>query len=264
MRRKHQKLLKIRYLSDLHLEFLDEPPQRLQSVGEDVVILAGDIHVGTAGIEWARRAIRGRPVLYVLGNHEYYHQQWSDLIDRARLAAQGSDVRVLERDAAFVEGIRFLGCTLWTDFQLYGAVSSLAAMGQAGRSLSDYRYIRNGHRLLHPTDTVAGHKASVAWLEKELAMEVPTVVITHHAPSEVTCPPQYRGDALSPAYYSRLENLVASPVITWVHGHTHFSTRKRLGGVPVVVNTRGYSDEDKNFRWDASFEVACEAKKGRR
>lgn len=42
--------MKIAYYSDLHLEF-----KRLDIINEDadVVILAGDIHIGEAGVVWA-------------------------------------------------------------------------------------------------------------------------------------------------------------------------------------------------------------------
>ena len=60
--------LRIRVLSDLHLEAAPfDPP----AAAADVVVLAGDIHNGAAGVEWAQRTFEA-PVLYVAGNHEPY------------------------------------------------------------------------------------------------------------------------------------------------------------------------------------------------
>ncbi len=64
--------MKIRYLSDLHVEFTGYMPSWIPPIGEDMVVLAGDIGVGVKGIEWAQQAFRDRTVLYVLGNHEFY------------------------------------------------------------------------------------------------------------------------------------------------------------------------------------------------
>lgn len=58
----------IQVLSDLHQEsFID-----LSFESADLVILAGDINLGTKGIEWIKSTITDVPVVYVLGNREYY------------------------------------------------------------------------------------------------------------------------------------------------------------------------------------------------
>lgn len=61
--------MKLHILSDIHLEFQEfDPPD----VGANVIILAGDIHVKNKGIRWALDKLPKVPILYVLGNHEYY------------------------------------------------------------------------------------------------------------------------------------------------------------------------------------------------
>jgi len=112
---------KILYLSDLHLEFTQYLPEVLPSLDEDLVVLAGDIGSGVEGIRWAKNAFPDREVVYVLGNHEFYGYDFVGLVDYAKAFAAGSNVTVLECDAVEIQGLRVLGCSLWTDFKLFGA-----------------------------------------------------------------------------------------------------------------------------------------------
>lgn len=252
-----RKTLKVRYMSDLHNEFLDEPVSAVDPVGEDVVILAGDIDVGTKGILWAQRAFALRPVIYVLGNHEFYRHDWDRLIVEGRHAAAGSDVHLLEHDAVTIGGVRFLGCSLWTDFLLLGADRQRDAMAWAERGMYDYRIIGRRGRPLWASESAERNAQSVRWLEEQLATDVPTIVVTHHSPTPATCDPKYRGDPLSAGFYSKLEHLVRPPVLAWIHGHSHYCTRQEVNGIPVLVNAHGYPGEhlEPNFRWNASITV---------
>ena len=106
--------MRILALSDLHLEVR---PVCIPEVDADLVVLAGDIDNGAAGIEWARRTFKV-PVLYVAGNHEYYDGEFN-LVRRTLLeSAAGSQVTVLDCQTIFQDSIRFLGCSLWTDYSL--------------------------------------------------------------------------------------------------------------------------------------------------
>ena len=144
--------MKLHVLSDLHLEreAFAAPP-----ADADVVVLAGDVARGTRGIEWARGWADGAPVLYVAGNHEFYGHALPELVDDLRRAAEGSAVRVLERDEVVVAGVRFLGCTLWSDFDFGGTEHRAESMRVCGRVVNDYRHIAHAGRTLRPPDTRA-------------------------------------------------------------------------------------------------------------
>lgn len=94
------------------------------------MVLASDIDRGTRGVVWARMAFSDVPVLYVAGNHEYYDERIGRLHRKLREAATGSNVRILENETFELNGYRFFGATLWTDFNLFG--DRLAAMAAAG------------------------------------------------------------------------------------------------------------------------------------
>ena len=107
-------------LSDLHVEFeaFDPSPQARQA---DLVILAGDIHNGVAALEWARRTFPGQRLVQVAGNHEFFGGCWQRVMEEMREAANALDIRLLEEDAVVIDGVQFLGATMWTDFRLFEA-----------------------------------------------------------------------------------------------------------------------------------------------
>lgn len=234
--------MKVHILSDLHLEFagFDVP-----TTDADAVILAGDIHPGDQGVRWALDTFAGLPVIYVPGNHEYYDYELPGLTRRLQREADGTNVHVLENDSVVTGGVRFLGCTLWTDFQLDG--NATLAGFRAQQVLPDFRriwYAPEG-RPLHPADTMMLHAESKAWLTEQLSLDDrPTVVVTHHAPATPSIADYFVREPLNPAFVSELDALVAgSGALLWVHGHTHTAFDYRLGATRVVCNPRGYPKE---------------------
>ncbi|HYT85485.1 MAG TPA: metallophosphoesterase, partial [Burkholderiales bacterium] len=106
--------MRIQICSDLHLE---REPFAPPETGADLVVLAGDIDNGAAGIEWAKRTFRS-PVIYLAGNHEYYEGEFDSVQQALRAAARQFAVELLDCSEAVFDGARFLGCTLWTDYSL--------------------------------------------------------------------------------------------------------------------------------------------------
>jgi predicted phosphodiesterase len=234
--------MRLHILSDLHLEFgAFEPPE----VEADVVVLAGDTDRGLRGAAWARGAFQDRPVVYVAGNHEYYGKALPKLTNQLR-EANDEALHFLEQETVELGGIRFFGCTLWTDFRLTGN-PGLARM-TAELRMNDYRKIRVSpqYRKLRATDTIQLHHRSREWLEAaaQRGETRDAVIITHHAPSARSLEPGYEADALSPAYASTLDELIgASGAKLWIHGHTHRPVDYTIGGTRVLSNPRGYVDE---------------------
>jgi predicted phosphodiesterase len=234
--------MRIRVLSDLHIEFAPFVPPPVEA---DVVVLAGDVHPGKQALAWIRQTFPGTPVVFVPGNHEFYGQAIPKLIEELKRLAVGTKVHVLSDAAVVIGGVRFLGATLWTDFNLFGTTTLSGR--SAAAAMTDYKRIRVSPRFskLKGLDSARFHAVSRRWLESELAnpFDGSTVVVTHHAPSAFCLNPKVRSDELSPAYASALDDLVAgSGAALWIHGHTHFATDFRLGATRVVSNQRGYPD----------------------
>ncbi|MGB6306393.1 MAG: metallophosphoesterase [Steroidobacteraceae bacterium] len=248
--------MRIRVLSDLHLEFAGWTPPAAEA---DAVVLAGDIHIGVRGLEWAREQFPTLPIIYVVGNHEFYGGQMQQVSAALRDAADRLEVSVLDRGELLLEGTRFLGATLWTDFALYGTGSRLLrSMDEARRAISDFRMIRCGPaELFRPELAREMHFEQVKWLEGKLAEQFsgPTVVVTHFLPHRRSIHPKYEGDEFNPAFASDLAHLVKPPVSLWIHGHTHESFDYVVNGTRVVCNPRGYLPMEPNPGFDPGFVV---------
>jgi Icc-related predicted phosphoesterase len=246
--------MKVHILSDLHTE-MTAPfvPSKRTVAAADLIVLAGDIGVGTQGVAWAIRTFPGKQVLYAIGNHEFYGGNISRTAIEIRKAAAGSNVTVLDNDSVILDGVRFLGCTLWTDFKLFGdSPDEIAwALHAAKYSIADFSTITFGTTgWMTPAQSVILHDASIEWLDTELAkpFDGKTVVITHHAPSIQSVEPRFAAHPATPAFASRLDHLVAQANL-WIHGHTHCAFDYRIGDDPekgrVVCNPRGYMFETR-------------------
>jgi len=232
--------MKVRVLSDLHTEFEDFVPP---STDADVNILAGDIGVGMAALNWIHLHFPTQVVVYVLGNHEYYRHELR-LLEKMKSAAQ-SNVHILENESITLGGVRFLGATLWTDFALHGEAERVFSMHAADVAMTDFRLIKIRNRRFSAADSAALHHQSVLWLSQQLQLSesAKTVVVTHHGPSELSVADRFKGDRLSPAFASRLEPLIkmGRPAL-WVHGHMHDAVGYQLNWSLISLeNTRnGY------------------------
>jgi predicted phosphodiesterase len=245
--------MRIRIFSDLHLEFAPfDPPE----MAADAVVLAGDIHNGAAGIEWAKARFDA-PILYIPGNHESYGADFHASRRALADAADGMHVTLLDCGERVIDGVRFLGCTLWTDFDLAGETGRALALGPHFRRLVDFRAIRWRGRLFSPDDSMQLHSVERTWLEARLLAEHfsgPTVVITHHAPHPGSIAPAYATHPLNPAFVSDLDELMGHATL-WIHGHTHAMLDYTVRGTRVVCNARGYPGEATGFRPDLVVEV---------
>src|SRR2546421_11715537 len=128
--------MRLQILGDLHLEF---GTAKVPVTDADVVVLAGDIHLGREGRKWARSHFTDKPVVYVLGNHEFYRHSLPELTETLKRETDGSNIHLLENTAVEIDGVRFLGCTLWTDFRL--AADTESAIRAAEQIMSDYSII---------------------------------------------------------------------------------------------------------------------------
>lgn len=265
--------MKIRLFSDLHLEFGIRSPIPEGGPDFDVAIACGDID------RPPREAMRylsqlpdfqGKPVLFVPGNHEFYgfridEHETSDPTHKAE-----AGVVNLHRRSVIIEGVRFVGATLWTDYALYGDVER--AMLHLGYGLNDHahivttrvdpeadpgdlRVLRERVDYFRPADALTRHIQDLRYIESVLAerFDGPTVVVTHHAPHPNSIEPKYRSSNLNPGFASDLSRTIETfrPEL-WCHGHVHSSHDYRIGDTRIVANPRGY--ERRGFVENPSFD----------
>lgn len=231
--------MKIQVASDLHLEF-DRTGSRVIEPARDadLLVLAGDIEGGIKAVEvfsdWPV------PVIYVAGNHEFYYRDWRQTRAELRAVAAGTCVRFLDNDQVVINGVRFLGSTLWTDFKSRARTQE-SVMREVGRRLNDYHVISEGGAPLGPASTLADHQSSRSWLGTELAKpwNGATVVVTHHAPHPLSIHHRFAGSKINGGFCSDMTTLLRRADL-WLHGHVHDSFDYRVAGCRVVANPAGY------------------------
>ncbi|MGE5505818.1 MAG: metallophosphoesterase [Actinomycetota bacterium] len=240
-------MTKLLIMSDLHVEKGDFIPPPIDA---DLVVLAGDIGWGLDGVAWIARHLGGCPAVYVAGNREHWHhpQGCDPAAEIRRAAAEIPNLHFLQNDTLVLDlpggPIRVLGCTLWGDFSLDGTPE--ASMACAAETMPDYKHgnAPDGSRLT-PADTVAANRASVAFLTEALRRHDPrpTIVVTHHVPSERSLPRRKPGNVPQAASVTHLDTLVAAhgPDL-WIHGHTHADCDYHIGRTRVLSRQRGGPD----------------------
>lgn len=237
--------MRIQIASDLHLEHLvwRFPEYRgVESAEADVLVLAGDIATGCTALElFADWPV---PVIYVPGNHEYYGSSFAAV--HAELAAKAQlfeNLTILAPGGCELGGVRFIGCTLWTDYRLFGEQRSELAMTACAASLPDHRVIKlEGDTPFTPAIARQLHFEQQAWLRAKLVEPFAgkTVVVTHHAPAPGSLHPMFADDLVSAAFVSDLTDMLGGAALH-IHGHTHHSFDYEVNGTRVIANPMGYS-----------------------
>lgn len=242
--------MRIQYFSDLHLEFagIDLPESNA-----DIIVAAGDIGVGLHGVNWLKKS--QKPVIYVAGNHEFYGYDHPDHIKALQEAAAKTNVHFLERQAVVIGGVRFLGCTLWTE--LGGEDND--RIDDLVYAVNDFRKIKYHGDPLESRQYMLMHRDARRWLSKELelAFDGPTVVVTHHAPTHWSWR-ENPGNVRRHAYCNDLKELFHTfEIAAWIHGHIHEVSDYRCAGAAVVCNPRGYHPEHlvAGFDIGRTFEI---------
>jgi len=276
--------MKINLVSDMHLNFAD-----IEMPGGDVLIMAGDImeagHLRRADnakkdtflADRYRRFCKEelpkyRKVLYICGNHEHYNNDYYDTHSRLRRELPDNAI-LMENDSVQIDDVWFYGATLWTDMNKGDPVS----LEVIKNSMSDFKVIKFGHGIkvktawgdeyytnsFSPSYAKSVFHESVAKLSAFLNehKEDKVVVISHHAPTELSIDPYYKDEYhMNGAYFSRLGAFILDhpQIKTWVHGHVHNKTDYMIGDTRVLANPRGYKGYEAiadEFDPGFSFEV---------
>lgn len=235
--------MKLQYTSDVHLDitkqvYIPKDPDA------NVLVVAGDLGKPFQAnfLSFVAKASGAyEHVILVSGNHEYYSSKHTKTqIDEqlALVASKFSNVHYLLKGTLYLDGVLFLGTTLW---------SLIADTYKAQEVMNDYTQIKKKvgtiKKKISPADSVGWHLEELAWLEATLAANpsVPTVVVTHHAPSLKSA----ETSEIKDAYATNLELLIlANPQIKWwIHGHVHHQLNYQIGSTLVVANPVGYPGE---------------------
>jgi predicted phosphohydrolase len=255
----NQDKMKLRYLSDLHLEFI-KPHQIAKFIRqipvnnpEEICILAGDIgspHIGTNYDTFMNLISKSFTKTFVIaGNHEYYHtkktmEETNQYLDE--YFKQFPNISYLNNQCEIYQGTRFIGTTLWSHI-----TNPMYEINDV-YSIPDFNYVKY-NRL---------HRMSVDFLEDALnSTAEDCVVITHHVPSPNLTDVKYKTSKMLPYnqwFHCDMESLMSSyqeKIKCWVYGHTHTPSSQIIQGVPCVCNPIGYPNENKKVDFNVLYEI---------
>jgi hypothetical protein len=199
-------------------------------------------------------------VIYIAGNHEFYHGKFPAGLDYLREETDKfNNIYFLENQTKVIDDVTFIGTTLWTDMNKGDPLTINACKD----SMNDYRVIRNNLRSyarFSPIDSVSSHKKSIKFIKETVAADPNKkyVVVGHHAPSKLSIKPRYEKDhLLNGAYSSDLsEMMLDHPQIKlWTHGHTHDCFDYIVGETRIVCNPRGYEGYEDPSGWDPNMVI---------
>lgn len=250
-------MTQFKLMSDLHLEFWPDlrkhktyEPEKTPNDKDTVLLLAGDIHVGKKALSWIEDRIdQYKEVIYILGNHEFYHHDYKGILDFWQDIALKEDYvekfTFLEKDWYYNdnEGYRIFGATMWTN------VTDPYDVWAAKKRMADYNVILikdrgvGKHRPIHVLETNQIHKDTIIELEKGLKKPYngKTIVMTHHLPHEVCVHERFKNNPLNPYFTQNLDDIIYKYNIdVWCHGHTHCNVNTEIHGTKILCNPRGY------------------------
>jgi hypothetical protein len=212
-------------------------------------------------------------VVYCLGNHEFYYNEynktrarWNDMAEMpGNFILLDDHVAVVDDPIQTGEQVRLVGGTLWTDFN----DNNWFAKQLAQQGMNDYNCAKVKEqndegkyykRKLHPNDTVLAHMQTLMLIKETIRIpfDGPTIVVTHHLPHPLCVGQEFRGDRLNPAYMTNLDEVIeANEIAVWVHGHTHTNVDVEVHDTRILCNPRGYTPDDLNEGFDENltFEV---------
>jgi len=247
-------------LSDLHLEFYggnreckeDQPmyfPEELPYDKETVLLLAGDIHLGTNAQPWMDIVCdRFKAVVYILGNHEFYHNEFYKVKKEWKDWKGPDNFYFLDDDTCYIDDVRIIGGTMWTK------VIDPHARWRGQQGMTDYHVIKINYpagiwRKLNVADTDLANMHTVHYIQEELLKiwEGKTIVMTHHLPHPLCVAKQFKGHGLNEFYLHNLDELIATNDIDiWCHGHTHNNVDVTIHDTRILCNPRGYHGVELN------------------
>lgn len=238
--------MKIGTVSDLHWE--SEAIVPLEHTDFDVLVVAGDVlaghHEGNV-IEQLANCAGGKPVVFVPGNHEFEGRSVRETIAKLKSDAYNyKNIHVSYNDSVEIDGVRFLGTTLWTNMQLYGKDTVDFHIKTALQYLPDFRHQRVDGSVLTMEEVLTEFQHCLSFLKTHLAQHhEKTVVVTHFAPNKQSLHSKYRNSPLNPWFVNNLPPELFNGVSLWIHGHTHTQFDYMVGTCRVVCNPSGFHQE---------------------
>ncbi len=252
--------MKVQYCSDLHLEFSENREfinkNPLIPVGE-ILLLAGDI---------LPFALLNKPcdffdyvsdnfktTYWIPGNHEYYNYDYKKVAPPLNEKIR-ENVFLLNDQQIKINDVNFIFSTLWSHI-------SERNMRNIEQSVSDFFVIKYNGSILSAIEFNEMHQSSLSFLSKTLSetKNEKKVVVTHHVPTKMNYPEQYRTSSINEAFVTELFDFITdSKANYWLYGHHHSNIPQfTIGETEMLTNQLGYVkyNEHRLFQRNVCFEI---------
>lgn len=216
----------------------------------DALVFAGDFTTARCLGELRAFAKSARkPVMFVAGNHDYYYGIFNNVNKKLeQIDSNLPNFHFLNNRCVEIDEVRFIGSTLWSNFDLAPNPGEFAVL--VGNRVSDFLVIKkNSTHAFSPYDCWELNERSRRFLRDEIdaSFSGKRVVVTHFLPSPKSIHAKFEGDLLNPYFCCDCEDLMGQNVPLWIHGHTHESTNFVHKGTRVIANPKGYFNENRRF-----------------
>jgi len=247
--------INIQYMSDLHLEFGSKEIN--VHLSTDVIVLAGDIHTRPQILNKFFKKLKSQkdiPIVYVLGNHEYYGHSVDEVVSLYKDACSQKydDIYLLDNESKTIGSVRFIGSTMHTDItgNEYPVISNMPDFRVVKGMSTDWWKEKNKKDIEFLVKSIGLHKA-------RKNNDVPnSVVVTHFVPvhNNTVIPSCYRGSPSNAGFYQDMSKVIQdSGISAWIYGHNHYNVDFNIGEVCLLSNQYGYEFEDLPFKENKIF-----------
>jgi len=240
--------------SDFHIKHsIHEMKEIVSDVNRDIAIFLGDLsktYDTTRFEEFIRHHLQFSDIIFVLGNHEYFSDNFHEAPNKVRRLfdvinkTTPHNAYVLENDTFIMNDIRFIGTTLWSNLDL------------TNTDVSDSMVRRCGKYGVKPEDILEIHNRSSEYIRDTLAQPVDykTIVLSHHAPSVKSIASKFANSPTNSMYASSMDDMIVKyQPEYWLHAHIHESVDYFIDKTHILSNTYGYSKIEHNTGYNSKF-----------
>lgn len=250
--------LRVSFISDIHLseknKLISKDLVKLRKSNVDVLLILGDISSDPSDwnefLQIIRKYFSVGPVLFLMGNHEYYsHDINTATKEYAQAIQNDNDAYILDNSNIIINGVNFIGSTLWSSFELG------KDMSVAEKQVFAFKRVKNGDRYITKNEILEIHRQSLIFIQNSIQNSTfeCNIVMTHYAPIIIKNLKKLSGFELDGAQCSPLENfIIKNKPQYWLYGHIHEPSKKVVGETILMNNAFG-ADYDTYHKPD--FEV---------
>lgn len=250
--------LRVSFISDIHLseknKLIPKDLVKLRKSNVDVLLILGDISSDPSDwkefLQIIRKYFSSGPILFLMGNHEYYNHDINTATkDYAQAIQDDRDAYILDNSNIIINGINFIGSTLWSSFELGKDISI------AEKQIFTFKRVKNGNRYITKNEILEIHRQSLRFIQNSIhnSLSECNVVITHYPPITLKNLSLLSGYELDGAQCSPLEDfIIKNKPQYWLYAHIHEPLKKIVGETILMNNAFG---ADYNTYHKPDFEV---------